>query len=549
MALFSWRKTKKKNKDDAEMSFLDHLEALRWHILRSIVAILVFAIFLFSYRVEIIGGVFMSPFDKDFVTYRILCDNFGQLCNNDIRVQEVEVESPDSLTLEGYIWLPVDANQSNNAQNNPSLPGNSVPDVVSDNGSPGLNENVPTPNPSDPDPNENAGDQEVDDEPVSPDSLGKSEDSSATDRVDSFPIAPSDTPLVDSPDSGATPAVKGPEMQRQPVRLKVSVEQFLTNGKVNGFSVQTEQGTFVKFQATSPYEQFMKALLYAFFGGLILAFPYVVWEIWRFVQPALNKKERGMVRWNVFYSSLLFFLGVLFGYYIILPFSITFLSSFILFDEAENIWRIGDVVNFVLVLLFGSGFLFQLPVGIYYASKIGFVTPKWLRKYRKHAVVVLLAIAAIITPPDPASQILIFLPLIGLYEIGIGISGRVLRRKQKRDAAEKAKDDEWRRKKEEEYKQRLKEQEKKALEEAEKSGQGTEEQASKEGGATEGDDVGNDEGDDAGEGIVEEKKGNDAGEGIVEEKKGEDAEDDDDKDDDDDDFDLRPPEGVISRDD
>ncbi len=523
MGLFSWRETKKKNKD-GEMSFLDHLEALRWHIIRSIVAVLIFSIFLFSYRVEIIGGVFMSPFDKNFVTYRVLCNYFGQLCNNNIRIQEVELESPDSLTLEGYMWLPTDEGEGNNVQDNPPEPGDFVPD----NGESDLNDTCQRLNVLDPGLNENQPLQDGGDEveataaQVNLDSLDSSQNYPSTDGTDSIliPLYDTEQTNISAPIADpflTNPNLNGPKTQRQPVRIQFSVEQFLSNGKFNGLSVQTQKGSFVKFQATSPYEQFMKALLYAFFGGLICAFPYVIWEIWRFVQPALNRKERGLVRWNVFYSSLLFFMGVLFGYFIILPFSITFLSSFILFDEAENIWRIGDVVNFILVLLFGSGFLFQLPVGIYYASKIGFVTPKWLRKYRKHAVVVLLAIAAIITPPDPASQILIFLPLIGLYEIGIGISARVLRKNQKREADRKVKDDEWRRGKEEEYKQRLKEQEKiepgAAVQPA-----GQEE---------------------VNFGTVEDDK---KGYSDEEEK------DTDGKNSEDDDFDLRPPEGAIGRD-
>ena len=441
MALFSWRKRKKKDVDDeGEMSFLDHLEALRWHIMRSVIAILLFAIVLFSYRIEIIGGIFMSPFDKDFVTYRLLCENFGQLCNNDIRVQGVEVEAPDSLTLEGYMWVEAPPSQIPEQEEGPEEVAPEDPPVQPD--------QVPTPEDST---------QSAADSTGTSDSTNVSQDDIPEDTTSEDTSAPTNSNNTALPPD----TVGSPNWVKQQVRLKVSVDQFLQNGQVKGFSVETDKGDFVKFQATSPYEQFMKALLYAFFGGLIFAFPYVVWEIWRFISPALNKRERRLVRWNVFYSSILFFSGILFGYFVILPFSITFLSSFILFDEAENIWRIGDVVNFVLILLFGSGFLFQLPVGIYYASKIGFVTPVWLRKYRKHAVVVLLAIAAIITPPDPASQILIFFPLIGLYEVGIGISARVERRRKKRQAGEKAKDEEWRRKKEEEYKQQLKEQEEK----------------------------------------------------------------------------------------
>lgn len=497
MALFSWRKTKKKSDDD-EMSFLDHLEALRWHIMRSVLAIIIFAVVLFSYRVEVIGGVFMSPFDKDFVTYRILCENFGQLCNNDIRVQEVEVESPDSLTLEGYLWLGDESTgQKESSESTPSDQDSPLESPV---------------------------EEEADLPPLPADSL----ENDSTSANDSIPNPSLDTTTIDSPLPAIVPTDTVNEFSspRQRVRMKVSVEQFLSNGKINGMSVQTDQGSFVKFQATSPYEQFMKALLYAFFGGLILAFPYVIWEVWRFIQPALSKKERGLIRWNVFFSSLLFFTGILFGYFVILPFSITFLSSFILFDEAENIWRIGDVVNFVLLLLFGSGFLFQLPVGIYYASKIGFVTPKFLRKYRKHAVVGLLVIAAIITPPDPASQVLIFIPLLGLYEVGILISARVWRRKRKRDEAEKAKDEAWRKKKEEEYKRKVKEQEAAAAKEQPAS---TEQSGS-----------------DAQPVNPDPQRADQNAESENDKSAGDEEDEDDD---DDDDFDLSPPEGSLSRDD
>ena len=104
----------------------------------------------------------------------------------------------------------------------------------------------------------------------------------------------------------------------------------------------------VTIQSISPYEQFMKAMVYSFFGGLIISFPYVTWELWRFIKPALSQKEIKKVRWNVMTTSFLFFTGVAFGYFIILPISIQFLSNFVLFEQAENIWRIGDVINFEL---------------------------------------------------------------------------------------------------------------------------------------------------------------------------------------------------------
>ena len=137
------------------------------------------------------------------------------------------------------------------------------------------------------------------------------------------------------------------------------------------------------------------------------------------------------------YTSILFFFGVAFGYFIILPTSVLFLAEFVLFEEAENIWRIGDVINFELTVLFGTGLVFQLPLVVYYLSLIGMVTPKFLKKYRRHSIVILLTIAAIITPsPDPFSQLLVFTPLMILYELSIFISRRVEKRKAEEAAQE-----------------------------------------------------------------------------------------------------------------
>ena len=187
----------------------------------------------------------------------------------------------------------------------------------------------------------------------------------------------------------------------------------------------------IQIQAISPYEQFMKAFIYAFFGGVMIAFPYIVWELWSFIKPGLTPKERKKVRWNVLPISLLFFTGIAFGYFVILPFSVKFFSTFQLFEGIINDWRIGEVINFILFLLFGTGFLFQLPVIVYYLSKIGLISSRFLKTYRRHAIVVILIIAAFITPPDPFSQILIGLPLMLLYEIGIFISKRVEKRQRK----------------------------------------------------------------------------------------------------------------------
>lgn len=280
MGLFSSRKRKQAEnaENGGSMSFFDHLEALRWHLMRMVLAIVVIAIVLFIYRQEIIGMVFMSPFKGDFPTHQLLCQYFSdEFC---------------------FVEVPV------------------------------------------------------------------------------------------------------------------------------------------MIQAVSPYEQFMKALTYAFFGGIIIAFPYLIWEIWRFIKPGLRPREVRAVRWNTVVISLLFFTGVTFGYFVILPFSIKFFSVFTLFDGIRNDWRIGEVISFVMMLLFGCGFLFQLPVITYYLTKMGMLSVRWLKKYRKHAVVVVLIIAALITPPDPFSQILIGLPLMLLYEVGILIARRVERRQRIREQQE-----------------------------------------------------------------------------------------------------------------
>lgn len=258
------------------MSFFDHLEELRWHLMRMAIAVVTIGIVLFIYRQEIIGLVFMSPFKGNFPTHQLLCQYFSdEFC---------------------FVEVPV------------------------------------------------------------------------------------------------------------------------------------------MIQAVSPYEQFMKALTYAFFGGIILSFPYIIWEIWSFIKPGLTDKEVQAVRWNVVVTSLLFFVGIAFGYFVILPFSIKFFSVFTLFEGIKNDWRIGEVISFIMFLLFGCGFLFQLPVITYYLTKMGLLSSQFLKKYRKHSVVIVLIVAAFITPPDPFSQILIGVPLFGLYEFGIVIAKRVERRKARTSA-------------------------------------------------------------------------------------------------------------------
>ena len=194
----------------------------------------------------------------------------------------------------------------------------------------------------------------------------------------------------------------------------------------------------VSFLAITPYEQFLKALSLSAVGGLILAFPYVLWEVWRFVKPGLHANEQKGLKGNILIMSLLFFAGVAFSYYIITPFSIQFLSSFTLAEGIENQWRIGSVISLVTQISLAGGILFEMPILVFYLTKLGVITPAFMKAYRKHAYVILLILAAVITPPDVLSQILIFIPLFILYEISIGISRAVLKKEKKELETEKA---------------------------------------------------------------------------------------------------------------
>jgi sec-independent protein translocase protein TatC len=178
--------------------------------------------------------------------------------------------------------------------------------------------------------------------------------------------------------------------------------------------------------------QFTTHIYTSFIAGFILGFPYLIWELWRFIKPALSKKELNYSRGIVFFSSLLFLSGVLFGYYIISPLSINFLGSYQISSMVANQITLSSFISTVTMLTLSSGVVFELPVVIYFLSKIGIVTPSFLRTYRRHAMVIILIIAALITPsPDISSQILVAIPLFILYEIGIGVSAMVLRNKEK----------------------------------------------------------------------------------------------------------------------
>ena len=166
-------------------------------------------------------------------------------------------------------------------------------------------------------------------------------------------------------------------------------------------------------------------------AGLILAFPYVLWEFWKFFRPALHENEKHHARGAVLAASLLFFTGVLFGYYGLAPLSIHFLGSYEISPDVVNQINIRSYIGTLSSICLATGLVFELPIITFFLTKIGIITPKFLVKYRKHAIVVIFIVAAIITPPDVFSQMLVSIPLLALYEVGIVISKRVMKQKEK----------------------------------------------------------------------------------------------------------------------
>ncbi|MGK0364210.1 MAG: sec-independent protein translocase protein TatC [Saprospiraceae bacterium] len=186
-------------------------------------------------------------------------------------------------------------------------------------------------------------------------------------------------------------------------------------------------------QATQFAEAFITHIKVAFIGGFVIAFPYVFYQIWSFIKPGLYEKEQKAARGTVFICSVLFSLGVLFGYFIISPFAINFLAGYEIPGVVNNP-TLSSYVSYMVMFTVPAGIAFELPVVMYFLAKVGLVTADFLRSYRKHSVVVILVLAAIITPPDVVTQCLIGIPLYFLYEASIIIVSRV----EKKAALEEA---------------------------------------------------------------------------------------------------------------
>ena len=257
--------------EEKKMSFLEHLEELRWRLVRCAVSILIFSIAIWSYQGWILRNVFMSMSKSDFITFRFLCKNFG-ICTEEIDISLV------STSLSG---------------------------------------------------------------------------------------------------------------------------------------------------------QFSYALMMSVMGGVVISFPYIFYQLWSFVKPALKQNERSVASGIVFYVSLLFFLGIAFGYLVVAPLCVQFFALFKITDEIQNMPTISSYMGLILSTIFYTGLFFLLPVVSYLLAKLGIVTASFLRKYRKHAIVGVLILAAVITPPDLLSQVIVSIPILLLYEIGILVVARVEKNRRK----------------------------------------------------------------------------------------------------------------------
>ncbi len=185
-----------------------------------------------------------------------------------------------------------------------------------------------------------------------------------------------------------------------------------------------------EIQSRTMSGQFSAHIWTSITAGFIIAFPYIIYQFWKFISPGMIKNERKYSRGFIIISSFLFFIGVLFGYYIICPLSINFLGNYQVSAQVHNDFDLSSYISLVRTSVLASGLIFELPIIIYFLTKIGLVTPEYLKKYRKYALVIVLILSAIITPPDIASQIIVAIPILILYQVSIYISKVVLKNQE-----------------------------------------------------------------------------------------------------------------------
>lgn len=192
----------------------------------------------------------------------------------------------------------------------------------------------------------------------------------------------------------------------------------------------------IAFQNTQLSGQFMISFSVSFMLGFIIAFPYVFWEIWRFVKPALKQNELKFAKGIVFWSSMLFFLGVGFAYFLIAPFTINFFANYQLSPQFKNIITIDNYYDTMSGLILGLGIVFELPILVYFLTRVGVLTPKFMRDKRRFAIVIIMVVSAVITPPDWFSIFLVAVPLVFLYETSIVVCSKILKEKKKKEEEE-----------------------------------------------------------------------------------------------------------------
>lgn len=207
---------------------------------------------------------------------------------------------------------------------------------------------------------------------------------------------------------------------------------FCRISKIFGMSTFCFEEMPFRFQNLQMMGQFSAHIWTSIYAGIVLAFPYILYEMWKFISPGLKENERTSSRGFIIIASLLFFIGILFGYYMIAPLSVNFFGTYQVSSTVINDFELGSYISMVRTSVLACGIMFELPIIIYILTKIGLVTPEVLRKYRKISIVLILVLSAIITPPDVASQIIVSIPIVILYEISIFISRIVIRKEARK---------------------------------------------------------------------------------------------------------------------
>jgi sec-independent protein translocase protein TatC len=193
----------------------------------------------------------------------------------------------------------------------------------------------------------------------------------------------------------------------------------------------------MEFQNTELSGQFMMSFSVSFMLGFIISFPFIFWELWKFIKPALKPSEVKYARGIVFWASLLFFMGVMFAYFVIAPFTINFFANYQLSPSFKNIITMSNYYDTMNDLILGLGIVFELPVVVFFLSRIGLLTPALMRAKRNYAILIIFVLAAVITPPDWFSIWLVAIPLIILYEAAIRISARAIKERKRKELLRK----------------------------------------------------------------------------------------------------------------